>query len=325
MKRIFYLFVFVTALAGCDKVTQPNPYANINVDCPLDTALTNIVTSQVSSDVKTVLLEDYTGHTCGNCPRAARRAEALEKTHGKKLVVIAPHVSNQFASPEPKNCFCAGDTLYKEEFRTTTGNEWDTYFGLSSAGLPRGMVNREQPYAKGDGNWSSLINTAIAQPQTVKLEVTCVYDTVSSYLKAKVKSTFLKAFSADVMMNAVLTQDSIVAFQKDYAVPSGAITKYHDDLRPNYRFDNILLGSVNGSWGQLVKSAPANKDTATITTPCYQIGAKTCFYSNNNQHGIKDVCIKKQYINLIVFVYDKDTKEVLQVEKLRINGVQTTH
>lgn len=324
MKKIFYLFVFAIVIASCDKVTQPNPYANI--DCSLDNpTITSIVTSTVSSDFKKVLLEDYTGHTCGNCPRAARRAEALEKTHGEKLVVIAAHVSGTFAAPDPKNCFCAGDTLYKEEFRNTTGNEWDAFFGLSSAGLPKGMINREEPFAKGDGNWSSLVNTAIGQSQTVKLEVTCIYDTVNHYIRAKVKSTFLKAFSSDIMMNAVLTQDSIVAFQKDYAVPSGAATLYHEDLRPDYRFDNILLGSINGPWGQLVKSAPANKDTATITTPCYHIAENTCFYSNNNQYGIKDVCIKHKYINLVVFVYDKNSKEVLQVEKLRISGEQVTH
>jgi thiol-disulfide isomerase/thioredoxin len=38
--------------------------------------------------VKKVLLEDYTGHTCGNCPRAAEKADELKETYQNQLLVF---------------------------------------------------------------------------------------------------------------------------------------------------------------------------------------------------------------------------------------------
>ena len=42
-------------------------------------------------ECKKILLEDYTGHKCGNCPRAAEKAEELKEIYGDQLIPIAIH------------------------------------------------------------------------------------------------------------------------------------------------------------------------------------------------------------------------------------------
>ena len=75
MVRSFYILIFLgLLLVSCDKIETPNqkPPAVYNCISPL----TQIVkTNTTTSNFRKVLLEDYTGHTCPNCPRAAESAE----------------------------------------------------------------------------------------------------------------------------------------------------------------------------------------------------------------------------------------------------------
>lgn len=302
MKRIALIvatFFFALAFVTCDKVT--NPILVKNTTKLTDTIIRTNVGS-ATLNVRKVLLEDYTGHFCGNCPRAARRAEGLLGVYGDSLVIIANHVTPVYAAPQ-------SDTLYKEDFRNDVSNEWDATLQISAApGLPRGSINRTIPYAIGDAAWAASVDAAVKQPQSAKMELTTYYDSTHHALSVKVKTTFLKAFTTDVMLVVALTQDGLIADQKDYSVPSGAAVIY-DDVRPDYVFNHMVFGSVNGTWGQLVKASPAVNDTATVMNSNYTL--QKCFYQSS-------VCIDPKHVNVVAFIYRKDTKEVLQVETLGI-------
>jgi hypothetical protein len=128
-------------------------------------------------------------------------------------------------------------------------------------------------------------------------------------LNVKVFTTFLTSLDFKVNMVMLLTQDSLVSDQTDYLPPAG-VQVVDGDRRPDYRFDNIVVNSLNGDWGQLLKSPPIkSNDTVSVVKDCNSVSK--CFY--------KDVvCTKDKYLNLVVFVYNESTNEVLQAEKLRI-------
>lgn len=304
MKNKVVIALLVLAAASCDKVKQPNekpapPLCTFNSSA---TITKNNYGTANTLNVRKVLVEDYTGHTCGYCPRAARKAEGLVTTYGDKVVVIASHVSAQFAAPH-------SDTEYREEFRNETSNAWDVFFGASAAGLPKGVINRNTtPFAQNDAAWPSLVATELAKPQSAKLELTSHYDPTQSLLNVKVKTTFLQASADPIMLSVILTEDSIIADQKDYIPPAGA-TIVPPDIRPDYVFEHLVIGSVNGTWGQLVKTAPAAGDTASLSNECFLVGK--CYYKNV-------VCTNDKHVNVVAFVYNNNTKEVLQVEKLKI-------
>ena len=74
----FWMALFFTA---CD-IVEP-PFAETSTTGP---------TGPVSGAVRKVLLEDFTGHKCGNCPRAGEAADALKLAYGDQLIVYAAHV-----------------------------------------------------------------------------------------------------------------------------------------------------------------------------------------------------------------------------------------
>ena len=46
-----------------------------------------------------VLIEDYTGHLCPNCPEAGREIKAIQDIYGNQVIALAIHVSKTFARP----------------------------------------------------------------------------------------------------------------------------------------------------------------------------------------------------------------------------------
>ncbi len=71
-----------------------------------------------------VLLEDFTGHKCVNCPNAHDIAHDLQELYGEdNLIVIATH-AGFFSTPS------SGDFAY--DFRTEAGPEWADYYGIQN-------------------------------------------------------------------------------------------------------------------------------------------------------------------------------------------------
>lgn len=273
---------------SCDKIKFPNEKAGTVVGSKFITK-----TNADVSNFKKVLLEDYTGHKCGNCPPAAVTAENLLAIYSNSLIVVAVHAGFYAKTQSPD---------YLVSYTTTAGNDWDgaTGFGVSvGPGNPNGMVNRKNYQGYGqiqrESKWSTTIPIALADPFMVKLDLTTNYDTTARALNTDVKATFKSGYANNTKLSLLIIENGLIGSQTDY-------TK-NPDLIPDYRFEHVLRGAINGSWGESLKKAPilAN-DTVKISNVGFPIDSK----------------FNDKSIYLIAFVYDELTKEVLQVEKLKI-------
>jgi len=146
---LFCALSFIT----CDKkITRAIPAVS---SCDFkDMSLIVVKTNSQATNlnVKKVLLEDYTGQWCGNCPKAARKAEQLQQQYGSRLVVMANHVTVQYAAP------VSGDTLYQTDYRNEASTAWDNRLKISTTpGLPGGAVDRTIPYAVPIADFSSRV------------------------------------------------------------------------------------------------------------------------------------------------------------------------
>lgn len=279
MKKIFVPLFIITALAlcfiGCDKIEEPF----IDPQSPL-----------IGS--KKVLVEDYTGHTCGNCPEAARAAEELKQLFDTQVVVISVH-AGFFAKPKPLK--------YTTDFNTDAGTAWDTDFGISNAGNPNGMVDRID-YASGKhikaySEWRGHVQKQIAKKQEVSLTVKTNYDTLSRSLTAEVNLMYFTTPNAEWKLVMCLTEDSIVNYQKDYSKPSG-----QQDIS-NYVHRHVLRTTLNDKYGDGLSNvglAAGTKQTRKYTI------------SLNSEWNYKHCAV-------VAFIYNVDTKEVIQVQEKHIS------
>lgn len=240
-----------------------------------------------------VLLENYGGMKCGNCPPANDSATYLKNLYGNEVAVINIH-SGFFASP---------NTTYPTDFRTQAGYAWDNFFGISMVGNPNGMVNRKDypsNHVKSHNTWHSEIAGFIGQSAIAEISVSHTYNPGNRLLNVDIKTKFSGTSSANYKLVAALTEDGIVATQLDYTLPSGS------QINTSYVHNHVLRESLLGSWGSLLNTLPvATNDSIISTVTNFSISPN---YNDNN-------------LNIVAFIYDTLTFEVMQVERI---GIQST-
>ncbi|MDX5347962.1 MAG: Omp28 family outer membrane lipoprotein [Hymenobacteraceae bacterium] len=300
---IFLLLAFVAYnFIACDVVDDPYPAKDPVIETPTDTTTTDttaVVTIQdkldsietahgIPAPVKKVLLEDYTGHTCGNCPRAAEIATSLKKQN-PRLVVMAVHVG-YFA--KTKN---DGTGKYAYDFTTNAGNQFDSFYKIDQLGLPQGMVNRVKQSgassaAISHGAWSTAVAAEFAKAPVFNLTITNVYDAATRKVNLKVRSEALTALQGDYRLGVYVVEDSIVNWQKDYSKSPADIEFY--------MHRHALRTDVNGAWGESVVQNPA---AGEVASKYYDVTLHPSWKPKN--------------CSLIAFVYKESTKEILQAEE----------
>jgi len=217
-------------LVACD-IVQP-PYRETPTSVP-DTAQA------------TVLLEDYTGFRCGNCPEAHERAEELRQLYGNRLIVISVH-AGFFARPTAPP--------YTYDFRNPVAEELDRFFKISQAGNPNGMVNRRgypTGHILGKDRWAAAIATELQRNAPLSLSLEAELDTTSRLVTIEVTVRYLQPGAPDHYLALYVVEDSVIQYQLDYR-------RNPPDI-PNYVHRFVLRDGVLGPWGEALDptGAPA--------------------------------------------------------------------
>lgn len=229
--RIILALIVISYLTiSCDKIE--GPYSENGGNGNPDTS---------SGYYRKILVEDFTGHTCGNCPRAAETLKQLHDLYGDKVVSFAVHVGF-FAEPQPSG-------YYTADYRTVVGNEIDQYFGNSTAGLPNGLVNRisfdSNPIVQ-HTDWASKVSSMVSTAPDAWIELMPEFNASSRELSVSSTTRILNEISDSLHITYYLTEDSILSAQKDYSLSPSTIQ--------NYYHRHVLRGSMNGTWGTALSS-----------------------------------------------------------------------
>ncbi len=242
------------------------------------------------ANVRKVLVEDYTGHTCGNCPYAADVLHELECEWGDRVVPMAVHVG--FFADVQNN----SDGSYSTNFKTPAGNQWNTFFGNSSQGLPNGLINRRNTggsFPQSYTVWAAQVSNLLAVPADAVLEMQNSYSAASRTVSTSIDVRVLNNLSnGPYNISVCLTEDSVVDWQKDYD------PALEDENVPDYVHMHVLRNNFNGTWGDPIGSG--NLTAGTVLNVNYSIEIDTAWNEN--------------HCNVVAFIYRTDNKEVIQAE-----------
>ena len=223
---------------------------------------------------KNILIEDYTGQKCANCPLAHAEAEKLQELYGKdKIIAVAIHGGPQ--AVDEGNSVQVG-------LANETGKEYNRRLG--SFAYPKGIVDRQgglSDYEK----WNTSIVSRLTQKSPVNLSVQAIeVDEPSRFLSFTCKVESRQAI--DGQLQVWLTESNIQAVQ---ALPAQWGGGYQSD----YVHNHVFRAAVNGIDGislSLGKDESANKNYAYTLADDWNI---------RNMH-------------LVIFYYN-ETDGVLQV------------
>ncbi len=268
---IFALSLFVQS---CDKIKPPYKDGE-GIDCEVGN--------------QNVLIEDYTGHTCVNCPGAAETAHEIKELCEERVVIIAVH-AGYFAEPKP-----SGDFTY--DFRTEAGNEWNSFFGIVSN--PNGVVNRLNEngnYVLSPGQWTETSTELLAQNTAVNIEIENNFDNNS--LTTKVTANFIDDLDGDYNLIVCITEDNIIKPQKNNDITIGDVPEIID-----YHHMHVLRTAINGAWGQSFISGNVLIGESI---------SKTYTQSFDGTDWVAENC------NVVAFIYNAEDKSVLQVKEAKV-------
>ncbi|HNS16597.1 MAG TPA: Omp28 family outer membrane lipoprotein [Bacteroidales bacterium] len=293
MKYTGYFSLFLLAssfLLSCDEVEAPYLVDVGGADtseCPVPNF------PHIHDPVKRVLLEDYTGHLCVNCPTAAVTAHDLQAASGDRLVVISIH-AGFFATPMGGN--------YTADFRTEAGNEWDTFFGISKVGNPNGMVDRigyNSAHILSPGAWSDKIASQLEKEPELTVEIINDFQESDRKLCTHIQTVFVRETNRNLNLSVMITEDEIIAPQKNNNPDVGATPEIL-----NYEHNHVLRSAINTPWGIQIAQRGVIMAKDTEVTKSYKV------YLNEVWDPYK--------CRVVAFAYDADTYEVLQVSQVSV-------
>lgn len=186
-----------------------------------------------------VLLVEFSGVGCVNCPYASAEAARLEEAYREQLIVVEMHpADNPFTTAQPRY-----------DYTCDAANEYYRYFGgKASTPFPTGVINFSQSndsYFIDYPSWGSVVTQALRQPGKANFTLSTRTDAATRTLLTEISD-----IKGDGVFVLWLIEDSVIGAQ---SMPDGTI-------KTDYVHNHLLRETIGGIWGD-------NRLTAEFTIP----------------------------------------------------------
>lgn len=232
---------------------------------------------------RAVLIEDFTGQKCTNCPFAAIELEKIVEQYGEDHVVAVAIHSGLGMKYNPAAKY---QGLMNEQ-----GNEY--YNAWGSPAQPAGMVNRSsQPLAYTE--WGKNVRAEIEKSAPLSLSVENAYNEADRTLAISVEALGTDG-NTDGKLQVWLIEDNIVSLQ-DMPKELGGGRNYE------YVHKHVFRANVTaGIWGDALSVKEGEKTSKTYSYTIPELWkaenvSVVAFVTDENNRNVKQV-IKKSIIN----------------------------
>jgi len=221
---------------------QAGTYTIFATKGTINTGNITITVTQVSTGfVSKVLVEEYSGTWCGNCPRILYGVDLLNQ-QTNKAIVVSTHLFN-------------GDP-----FITTQGNTLAASQGVSS--VPTGKINRTISWT---GPQYENVAQVINQIQASAPAGLSVSSTVAgNNLTASIKVGYTQALSGNAKLTVYLVEDKLYFTQQNY---SSNLYSGQSSI-PNFEYNGVIRAVVSSLSGDdIANTGASNEKMYSLTLP----------------------------------------------------------
>lgn len=198
------------AFASCDNIADDDRYIEVEAVVP----------------ERVVLIEDFTGQNCVNCPDAHEVIEALQLQYGDAVVPVSIHAGAFAISKDNPRFLGLG---------TEEGEYYNSAYNISS--WPQGVINGRGG-ACDYGTWASTVRSELLRPTTLTIDLEASLE--GNDIKIDVELLPHEDLEGQLLIWVI--EDGIVARQ---------ISK-SGGLMPDYVHNNVFRAAVNGVDGEKV-------------------------------------------------------------------------
>ena len=202
-KSVIYILAIIT-LINCSEIPPE---------------LNNTPTGSIN-EARKVLIEEYTGVRCGNCPAGSSLLQTLKEDYGDRLVLVSFH-AGFFAKPYPES---------NQDFKTEETESLQSHLG-EPLGYPAAVVNRkvfDGGRILSSNEWALRIQQELETE--VGLQIDLNAELSSNMIGADVTISLGESFEEDLFITIYIVEDNIIDAQ---ATPQEILLdyKHHAILR----------------------------------------------------------------------------------------------
>ncbi|NNC82088.1 MAG: Omp28-related outer membrane protein [Flavobacteriales bacterium] len=250
----------------------------------------------VSNPEQDVLLEDFTGHTCANCPEAAEVASDLEDAYPGRVHVASVHAG-------PGNGFQQVQAGYPTDFTTQAGDDYVDQIDPPIFGNPAGTINRLGGGPTGGiwflpDQWPTKTDEALALEPRLSIQMEAFHCPQSHGLFVH------SAIESEVSLDPSEYRYIIYLLRQKVISPQSDGSQTIED----YEHHNVLSDNINGSWGTAI-----SPDTLAVEQ----------MVELNHSYQLPDPALDSTYqvsnLALLGFVVDRQSEEVIQSQFLELD------
>lgn len=229
MKYIIkYAFISLALLtASCDNISENDRYIKV----------------EATKAERTVLLEDFTGQNCVNCPAAHRTIEALEQQYGSHLIAVSIHAGH-FGIPADNKRYTG---LMQPE-----GRIYNDRYGIED--YPSGIIDGKIPVLNPD-QWATAVYDDLSVKTPLMIDIHADLDRDTNLISIDCSLSTSESLGGKLIVWII--ESGIVARQED--INEGRI---HD-----YIHNNVFRACVNGVDGNNVTVQPGSSLDLNYSIP----------------------------------------------------------
>ncbi len=277
-KYIIGLLLLGGVATSCDNVDEDDRY--IKVEKP------------VIDNPRNLLIMEFTGNNCANCPTGASIVETIkdDEAPGRVISVGLHPYGNHYTDPVNS----IHSPTKKQDLRSDAATALYDYYQPN--GFPTAIFNGLKSSMSGStGDWIQRASEALTATSYLTLSASCDYDADSRNLTVDYEVEFLDDVNRKINLTVWLVENKIMGTQ---TMPDGK-------MNLNYEHNHVLRASLNGDWGEELG--------ASFTTESKITGSATMTLK---EEWVADNC------DVVVYAYRDDNKEVEQATSLSVKGVE---
>ena len=239
----------VLLLASCKENDPKLTYGSVSVDTSY------VLPSVPSADAHNVLVEEFTGQSCSNCPSAHEILTALEAGNPGRVNIIGLYLTD-FAQTTPPS---GAVYDFRDSSATMIGNSiYGNVGGIPVAGIDRQYSSSLSSYQLYRSLWSSLVSSGLTIADSVNVGVTSKFNSDST-VTIVATVTYLYPMSTSQSLNIAITEDGMTDLQEDIS-----------QIDTGYTFTNVMRAFVTSvPAGDVLLPAIATKEAGRFIQKTY--------------------------------------------------------
>lgn len=174
---------------------------------------------------RNVLLEDFTGQNCPNCPKAHETAEILKEQFGDALITVSIH-AGPFAWAEGTKSF--------PTFKTTEGDTYASAWDISE--YPSGVINRTSGKLS-YSDWATHVRNELQKDAAADIQTEATLNEDKTQLS--ITTAIKPQANIDGKLQVWITESGIISRQKNGS-----------SYIKEYEHNHVYRASVNGVGGE---------------------------------------------------------------------------